>query len=117
MKFNISFDRILNSTTKIKILKRLFEVKSSMSEREISRLTKVSHMSVNRFTKQLADLNLIYFERISDAHVWKLNKESFAYRELSKIVKNFSQIKSPLEDLKKTILEFLHLENVIRIVI
>ncbi len=117
MKFNISFEKILNSSTKIKILKAFFKVNSAMSERELSRLVKVSHMSINRFMKQLSDINLVNYQRIGESHVWKLNKDSLAYKELSKIIRGFSSAQPPLVHLKKIILRYLQVDGVIKIVL
>lgn len=101
MKFRISLLDVLNSKTKIKIIKFLLTHEASMSEREIASILKVSHMSVNRTMRELAELNFVNFVTIGKAHLWRVNRKSYAFRVLSELFKRVSGIKEPLEDLKK----------------
>jgi predicted nucleotidyltransferase len=78
-----------------------------MSEREIASILNVSHMSINRMMKDLADINFVNFVTIGKVHLWRVNRRSYAFEILSQLIKDISSIKSPLEDLKKTILENL----------
>ncbi|MDI6892420.1 MAG: nucleotidyltransferase domain-containing protein [Actinomycetota bacterium] len=105
MRFHISLDKALNSRAKMKILKYLFGQEASMSEGELARIVRVSHMTINRLMKELQALNLVTMERIGNANVWTANKESYAYQVLSEIVKKIAEISPPLEHLKKTILK------------
>lgn len=104
MKLNISLLDMLNSKTKLKIIKFLLTHEASMSEREIASILKVSHMSVNRTMRELADINFVDFVTIGKAHAWKVNRKSYAFRVLSAFIKGVSQIREPLNDLKDTIL-------------
>ena len=101
MKFHISLLDVLTSKTKIKIIKFLLNHEASMSEREIASVLKVSHMSVNRTMRELAELNFVNFVTIGKAHLWSVNRKSYAFRVLSELFKRVSGIKEPLEDLKK----------------
>ncbi|MDI6821267.1 MAG: nucleotidyltransferase domain-containing protein [Actinomycetota bacterium] len=74
-----------------------------MSEGELASIVKVSHMTINRLMKELRALNLVTMERIGNANVWAVNRESYAYQVLSEIVKKIAE--TPLEHLKKTILK------------
>ena len=107
MKFHISLLDVLNSKTKIKIIKFLLTHEASMSEREIASILKISHMSVNRTMRELADMNFVDFVTIGKAHLWKVNSKSYAFKVLSVLIKGVSFIKEPLEDLKNTLLRNL----------
>ena len=107
MKFHISLLNVLNSKVKIKIIKFLLTHEASMSEREIASILKVSHMSINRTMRELADLNFVNFITVGKAHLWKVNQKSYAYKVLSELIKGVSDIKEPIEGLKKTFLKEL----------
>ena len=107
MKFHISLLDVLSSKTKVKIIKFLLTHEASMSEREIASILKVSHMSVNRAMRELAELNFMHFVTIGKAHLWKVNHESYAYGVLSRLIKGVSGIKEPIEHLRKTLLKKL----------
>ena len=105
MKFNISLDQILSSKTKMKILEHLCRHQTSASENELSKILKVSHMTINRAMKELRDLNLVFVERIGNANVWAPNKESYAYKIVSEVFEKKVPIPAPIEHLKQTIKE------------
>lgn len=108
MKFSISLDEIIDSRAKIKLLKHLFAQDVYMSERELSRVLKVSHMTINRLMKELYALNLVSLERVGNVNLWTVNKRSYAYHILSQVIKGISDRRlKPLEDLKNTILNNL----------
>jgi len=107
MKFHISLLDVLSSKTKVKIIKFLLTHEASMSEREIASILKVSHMSVNRAMRELAELNFMHFVTIGKAHLWKVNHASYAYGVLSRLIKGVSGIKEPIEHLRKTLLKKL----------
>lgn len=104
MKFNTSLIDILNSKTKLKIVKFLLTHEASMSEREIASILKVSHMSINRTMRELSEVNLVNFTTVGKAHLWKVNRKSYAFKVLSEFIKGVSRIKDPLDDLKGIIL-------------
>ena len=104
MKFNASLIAILNSKTKLKIVKFLLTHEASMSEREIASILKVSHMSINRTMRELSEVNLVNFTTIGKAHLWKVNRKSYAFKVLFEFIKGVSRIKDPLDDLKGIIL-------------
>lgn len=107
MKFHSSSLEVLSSKTKVKIIRFLLTHQAQMSEREIASILKVSHMSVNRTMRELADMNFANFTTIGKAHLWRVNRNSYAFKLLSVLIKEVSQIKDPIEDLKETILENL----------
>ena len=107
MKFHISLLDVLTSKAKIKIIKFLLNHEASMSEREIASVLNVSHMSVNRTMRELGELNFVNFITIGKAHLWRVNRKSYAFRVLSELFKGVSGIKEPLEDLKEILLNNL----------
>lgn len=117
MKFHITLLDVINSKTKVKIIKFLLTHKASMSEREIASVLKVSHMSVNRTMRELADINFVDFVTIGKAHLWRVNLKSYAFRVLSELIKGISGIKNPVEDLKKILLRNLPKTLIKRVVL
>jgi len=117
MKFQASLLDVLNSKTKVKIVKFLLTHQASMSEREIASILKVSHMSVNRAMRELGDRNFVDFITVGKAHLWKLNRKSYAFGVLSALIKGVSTIKEPLEDLKNTLLKNLPKALVRRVIL
>jgi predicted nucleotidyltransferase len=107
MKFHISLFNAINSKTKVKIIRFLINHEAFMSEREIASVLNVSHMSINRTMRELADINFADFVKIGKAHLWRVNRKSYAYKVLSGIIKGILTSKEPLEDLKKTIMSNL----------
>ncbi len=67
MKFHTSLLNLLNSKTKVKIIRFLLTYEASMSEREIASILKVSHMSVNRTMRELTDMNFVNFVVVGKA--------------------------------------------------
>ena len=107
MKFHASPLYVLNSRIRVKIIEFLLTHEASMSEREIASILKVSHMSINRTMRELSDLNFVKFITVGKAHLWKVNRKSYAYKVLSELIKGASDVKNPVEDLKKILLKGL----------
>lgn len=107
MRFHGSLLDMLNSATKVKIVRFLLTHEASMSEREIASILKVSHMSVNRSLRELAASHFCSFMTIGRAHVWKVNRKSYAFKALSTLLLNETAIPTPLGDLKKTLARHL----------
>lgn len=78
-----------------------------MSEREIASILNVSHMSVNRTMRELAEFNFVNFVTVGKAHLWRVNRKCYTFKVLSKLIEGFSDIEEPLEDLKKILLNKL----------
>jgi len=104
MKFHESLLDNLNSKAKARIVKFLLTHEAAMSEREIASILKVSHMSVNRTMRELAGVNFGNFVTIGKSHLWKVNRQSYAFKVLSTMIKD---VKNPLESLKNTLLKYL----------
>jgi len=88
-----------------------------MSEREIASILNVSHMSVNRIMKELAEANFVNNTVVGRTHIWRVNRKSYAYGTLSKIIKTMDTTLAPNEDLKKTLLKNLPVETTIKIIL
>lgn len=117
MRFHGSLLDVLNSKTKVKIIKFLLSHEAVMSEREIASVLKISHMSVNRTMRDLAEVNFGNFSTVGKSHVWKVNGKSYAFKALSSLIKNVSVIRDPLEDLKSTLFKYLPKDLVKRVVL
>ncbi len=103
MKFNFALLDLLSSGTRAKIIKLLFAHEAPMSEREMASILKISHMSINRTMRELLEYNLVNFATAGRAHLWRLNRKSYAFNALSSLIECADRIREPLEDLKKTI--------------
>lgn len=117
MKFHLLPSDLLKSEAKLKIVKFLLSHEAAMSEREIASILKISHMSVNRIMQELAELNLVHYMVVGKAHLWKVNRNSYAYRMFDKIIKNIEVWTDPLGELKQLVLRTLPLKSIERIVI
>ena len=117
MQFQKSPLAFLNFPLKIKIINFLLKQDVLMSEREISRLLGVSHMTVNRTMRELEELHFVNSSRIGRASVWKVNRKSYAFHVFSQIAEMLSEIKDPPVELKSTILENLPLSSVHKLVL
>lgn len=104
MRFNMSLDEVMSSKARLRILKHLINNEAPMSEGELAKVISVSHMTINRLMRDMSALNLVSMERIGNANVWTVNKESYAYKAISKAIKAISETPAPMEHLKKTIL-------------
>lgn len=117
MRFCESFLNILKSDLRLKIVKFLLRHQASMSEREIASVLKVSHMSVNRTLQELAEANFVHYLTVGKAHLWQVNRRSFAYKVLHQWVDNLEKSPDPLEELKQVILKYLPRGLIKRIVL
>jgi len=108
---------VLNSKTKQKIVLFLLKHEALMSEREIATVSGVSHMSINRTMQELAQMNLVHVLRTGRSHLWKINRESYAFQALLDIFQLPEGRLAPREDLRKTILSNLPLPRIKKIVL
>ena len=117
MKFYISLLGLFKSEAKTKIVRFLLDHEAPMSEREIASVINVSHMSVNRALQELAGMNLVYYVTVGKAHLWKVNRRSFAYKAFREILERLRDVPDPLKELKRVILKGLPGSMVERIVL
>ncbi len=107
MQFHLSPSNLLKSETKVKIIKFILKHEALMSEREIASVLKVSHMSVNRTMQELAAMNMVHYVTVGKAHLWKVNRKSYMYRQLEQLINSLEIVPDPLKELKKIILKHL----------
>ena len=117
MKFHDSFLQLIDTEPKRKIVWFLLKHESNMSEREISSLVGISHMTVNRVLRDLEQWNFVSYERVGRAHVWKINRHSYIHDALNSIQNAFESAQSPFEKLKEDILEYLPRKYLIKVVL
>jgi len=117
MDFHSSPLVILFSPVRLKIVRFLLKNESLKSEREISRLLNVSHMSVNRTMRELWAMNLVTPMRAGTAFLWKTNRQSYAFVVFSRALDSLIGMPSPIEKLKAIIREGLPLSKIERIVL
>ena len=106
---------VLNSKTKQKIIVFLLKHEALMSEREIAAVSGVSHMSVNRIMRELAEMNFVHILRAGRSHLWRVNRDSYVFQALSEILGFLAGSQEPFENLKKTILTNLPLSQIEKI--
>ena len=105
MRFSAELADLVYSRTKAKIVRFLLNHTAAMSEREMASVLKVSHMSINRTLQELAAVNFASFVTIGKAHVWSINRQSYAYRVLAKHFAGGRTGSDPMTDLKAMIAE------------
>ncbi len=86
-----------------------------MSEREISSVSGVSHMSVNRIMRELAEVNFVYSQRVGTSNLWRVNRKSYVFQMLTGPFSILLDPEGPLEELKTTILNNLPLSLVAKV--
>ena len=117
MKFHIPPSDLLKSETQVKIVKFLLSHEAAMSEREIASVLDVSHMSINRTMQELSELNFVHYIVVGKAHLWKVNRHSYAYRMFDKLIRNIEVWADPMIELKQIIIRKLPLRGIKRVVI
>ena len=105
MRFKDSLFTIINSEAKVKLARFLLKHDAVMSEREIASIIGISHMSVNRFLQEFAEMNFVQYSSVGKAHVWTVNKKSYVYQNLARVFKNIEDVPAPLTELKGLILK------------
>ena len=117
MIFHKSILDVMSSKTKLKIIGFLLRHEALMSEREIAAVSGVSHMSVNRIMRELAEMNLVHILRAGRSNLWRVNRNSYVFHLLSDKYVTLMDSKAPLEDLKNTILGNLPLSLVAKVIL
>ncbi len=117
MQFHSSVADVLKSEMKLKMVKFLLNHEASMSEREIASVLKISHMSVNRTMQELAAMNFVQYSRVGKAHLWRVNRNSYAHGSLKQLVEALKIVSDPVAELKKIILSCLPVSLVKKIIL
>ncbi|MCX5712099.1 MAG: nucleotidyltransferase domain-containing protein, partial [Candidatus Omnitrophica bacterium] len=74
-------------------------------------------MSINRAMRELSEVNFVNFVTIGKAHLWKVNRKSYAFKVLSEFIQGVSRIKGPLNDLKETVLTNIPKNLVMKVIL
>jgi len=117
MKFHDLFLKLIDTEAKQKIVKFLLKHDAPMSEREIASLAGISHMTVNRILRDLEEWNLVYYQRVGRAHIWKINRKSYIYDVLNAIQKKIESIPEPIKELKEDILLCLPKKLLLKVIL
>ena len=117
MRFHLALSDLFKSEAKLRTIKFLLGHEAAMSEREIASILKISHMSVNRALRELSELNLVSYMTVGKAHVWKVNRQSYAYGMMTKLMEQIKGVEDPLQTLRRMITERLALRSIQRIVL
>lgn len=115
MIFHRAILGILSSKTRQRLIGFLLRHEALMSEREISTVSGVSHMSVNRIMRDLAEMNFVHSQRIGKSTLWRVNKKSHIFHILSKHFSTLIDPEAPLKDLKTAILKNLPLSHIVQV--
>ncbi len=117
MDFHASPLVFLFSPVRLKIVRFLLKNEALKSEREISRLLNVSHMSVNRTMRDLWAMNLVTPMRAGTAFLWKTNRQGYAFDVFSRALDPLIGMAPPIEELKAVIRKSLPLPKIEKIVL
>ncbi len=115
MRFHLSVADMISSPVRLKVAGFLLTHEAPMSEREIASVLKISHMSVNRAMGELSGINFVAFKTVGKAHMWMVNRKSYAYTVVKKIVESANAQPSPLVALKEIILKHLPKGKILRV--
>ena len=107
MIFRDSILTALSTRVKVRIVRHFLSGPPKMSEREISKELKMSHMSVNRAVNELYSMNFLRSSRAGKVNLWEVNEGSFSYETIKKLLSDHGNAINPLIDLKKTIITAL----------
>lgn len=117
MRFNRLYTKILSSEVKLKLIEFLLNHEASMSEREIASILSISHMSINRTMRELAEMNFVSYTVIGKAHLWKVNRKSFVYKAMKRFMDALKVMPDSLFELKRLIMRDLSESLVKRVVL
>ncbi len=117
MKFKISPIDLLDFKLTRKIVEFLLTNKTSMSEREMASILKISHMSINRILNKLAAANFVSYNRIGNSHLWEANTNSFAYKVYSRFIYAIHKCPEPIEDLKRIIIDKIPKNSIVKVIL
>ena len=107
MRFNEPILKALSTGLKARVVSHFLGGPPRMSEREIAKELKVSHMTVNRVVNELYAMNFLKVARAGTVNLWELNSGSFSAGALSAVMSASKSAVNPLLELKKVILKGL----------
>lgn len=109
MLFNNYWVRLLGSKAKTLLALHLTKNEIAVSERELATQLNMSPMTVNRIMREFASLGLIKPMKSANSNAWKVDKTSFAFKQLT-------HLKSPksalISDLKNSLRQNKNIKSV-----
>ncbi|QQR81458.1 MAG: hypothetical protein IPJ69_04885 [Deltaproteobacteria bacterium] len=107
----------LGSPAKLRLLKTLFSWKGKdLPENQLAQLSKLSTYGARHALSDIETSGLIHKKIIGHSNVWTLNETSFAFQNIQPVFEKILDIPSPLEFVKKQILNPLkNIEGVFKI--
>ncbi len=115
MILNKEISELIDAPVKIKLLRYILSRGFTMTGRELARISKASHTSVNRIMREFEAVSLVYPHKAGTAMVWNVNIESYAYEKLSKIMDEI--IEKPLKSFIDSIKKAFSKKKVLRIML
>lgn len=103
MKFDFVPVKILNSDANLRILKILLRQNIRASERSMAKLAGSSPMTVHRAMRELGSINLVSMKKYGLSNIWEVNKGSYAFSVLKKLMPLIDFRNAALLHLKETI--------------
>jgi predicted nucleotidyltransferase len=107
MKFSLPLEVFLESKLSARVIRFFLRHDAVMSEREIASILDISHMSVNRALKALSEVHFVDFVKVGNAHAWRVNSKSYAFKVFTQALAPLKTSLSSLDALQKTIRDIL----------
>jgi len=113
MVFNESVLKVISTGMKARVAEFFLSNPPKMSEREIARQLKISHMSLNRAVNELFCINFLKATRAGNVNLWELNTGSYSYEIISSVINKMPGAAQPVKDLIKNIKSCLKSDKII----
>ncbi len=111
-------ERVLGSPAKIRIMTRLTSwAGSELTERQLAKLCGLSTFGIRHALADLERCLVVTKKRIGRAHVWQINKKSYAYRVLKPVLERIANLPSPLRVVQSSLVKTLPLRQIHKLVL
>jgi predicted nucleotidyltransferase len=117
MDLNIDPADLVNSKVKMKLLRHIMDARFEMSSSDLAKFAALPVMTVNRVMKEYFAANLLHVARAGNTNIWRVNRESYAFRVLDGVYRALSGLEPPVEALKKLIKKTLSVKYIKRAVL
>lgn len=112
MDLNIDPADLVNSKVKMKLLRHLMDARFEMSSSDLAKFAGLPVMTVNRVMKEYFAANLLHVARTGNTNIWRVNRESYAFKVLDRVYRALSGLGRPVEELKYVIKETLSVKYI-----
>ena len=111
-------ENILGSPSKIRILITLLKwSEGELTERQLAGLCELSTFGVRHALADLERSLIVTKKVVGKANIWRLNRESFAFKVLKPVLDQLITIKNPLAYVKNALVEKLGRNDVAKIIL